>query len=75
MEKYHGILVNISQKNNSIFNRIKIIGQKKAGGWILYKIEINSKEINQKIIELQDNMKDDFYFHLYKDDKEACLLF
>ena len=69
MENYHGILVNVSQKGNSIFNKIKIIGQKKAWGWILYKIEINTKEINRKINELQENMNDGFYFHLYKDDE------
>lgn len=69
MENYHGILVDVSQKDKSIFDKLTILGKKKAWGWILYKVEIAAEEINKKIKELQNNMVDGFYFHFYKDEE------
>lgn len=69
MENYHGILVNVSQKDETIFSKLKILGQKEDDGWILYRIEINPEELNQKIGELQNNLNAGFYFHLYKNDE------
>lgn len=69
MKEYHGILVDVSQKDKSIFNKIKILGQKKSWGWILYRVGISPNKINQMIKRLQDNMVKGFYFHFYKDDE------
>lgn len=69
MEEYHGILVDVSQKNKKIFNKLNILGKKKVGGWILYKIGILPKNIKPEIKKLQKNMFDGFYFHFYKDKK------
>mgnify|MGYP001567775500 CR=1 FL=1 len=68
MREYHGILVNVSQEDKSIFDELKILGQKKAWGWILYRIEVPSNKINQIIKRLQLNMVNGLYFHFYKDD-------
>ena len=65
MENYHGIIVNVSQKDKSIFDRLKIIGEKKSLGWILYKVEVKPGEIKKKIKEFQENMVEGFYFHFY----------
>jgi hypothetical protein len=74
MEEYHGILVDVSQKNKKIFKKLNILGKKKIGKWGLYKIEISSKEMKKKVEELQANMIDGFYFHFYKD-KELIVVF
>jgi hypothetical protein len=70
MEKYHGIIINISQEDKSIFNKLKIIGQKTSSkGWILYKIEAKVKELPKTIKQLQDNLKPRYYFHFYRNDE------
>lgn len=69
MENYHGILVNVSQKDETIFSKLKIVGQKEDDGWILYKIEIKPEEVTEIINDLQNNLSDSFYFHIYKDDE------
>lgn len=69
MKEYHGILVNVSQKDKSVFNKLKILGQKKDNGWILYRIGVAPNKIEQKIKQLQKNMLGRFYFHFYKDEE------
>ena len=69
MEEYHGILVDVSQKNKSIFNNLKILGQKKAWGWILYKIGVEPKKFDKTLKQLQENMVEGFYFHFYKNEE------
>jgi len=69
MKDYHGILVDVSQKDKSILNKLKILGQKKDGGWILYKIECEPEKIEDIIKQLQKNMVDGFYFHFYRDNE------
>ena len=67
MEKYHGFIVNVSLEVPKIIENLKIIGSKKSWGWILYKIEFGEKELKKMITFLQENMKPEFYFHIYKD--------
>ena len=69
MENYHGIIVNVSQKDKSIFDRLKILGEKKLWSWILYKVEIKPKELKKRIKELQENMTEGFYFHFYRNNE------
>ena len=71
MEEYHGILVDVSQKDKSIFNNLKILGQKKTedGEWILYKVGVKPEKIDETIKQLQENMVEGFYFHFYKDEE------
>jgi hypothetical protein len=71
MNKYHGIIVNISQKDKSIFDELKILSSKKSSkGWILYKIEVDQEKIEKVIKKLQQNMEPEpFYCHFYRDDE------
>ena len=69
MKNYHGIIVDVSQKEQSIFNRLKILSRKIDGDWTLYKIELSPKEKDPIINELQKNLIKGFYFHIYKDNE------
>jgi len=71
MKNYHGIIIDKSQKDKSIFERLKILGSKTSSkGWILYKIEVNPEEINKIIQELQQNMiSGPYYCHFYRNNE------
>jgi hypothetical protein len=69
MEEYHGIIVDASQKDKSVFNKLKILGKKEDDGWVLYKIEASSSDLPKLIKELQENTADGFYFHFYRNDE------
>jgi hypothetical protein len=70
MLEYHGIVVDVSQKDQSIFNKLKILGKKKTGGWALYKIGVEPGKVEETIKLLRQNMVEEiFYFHFYKDDE------
>ena len=75
MVNYHGIIIDISQKDKFILDRLKILSKKKSENWILYKIEVNSKDIDRIIKDLQDNMVEGkYYIHFYKKD-ELIIIF
>lgn len=71
MQEWHGILVDVSQKDKLIFKKLKILGQKKSSNddWTLYRIGVPPKNIDEMIGQIQDNMLDGFYFHFYEDDE------
>ena len=78
MKEYHGIVINLSQKDQSILNSINIIGKKKVilNFLLLKKISVNSDEIENVIIRLQNNMRkyywpfvNGFYFHFYRNNE------
>ena len=75
---YHGIIINLSLKDKSLFKSLEIIGQKKVFlNWlILYKVNIRPEIIESTIQNLQSNLVDKFwlyyphfYFHFYRDDE------
>ena len=68
MKNYHGIIVDKSQYDESIFTELKILGSKTSSqGWILYKIEVSPEEIDKTIRKLQQNMVlGSFYCHFYR---------
>ena len=75
---YHGIIVNLSQKDKSIFKNLDIIGKKRAllGLVTLYKIKVNENSINKVIVDVQKNMnnrilfkKQEFYAHFYRNNE------
>ncbi len=69
---YHGIILNVSQVNQSIFNSLKIIGKLKVknSNWILYKVEINPNDLDVITLILQENMNENkFYFHFYRNNE------
>ncbi len=69
MNEYHGIVIDVSQKNKDIFKKLKIIGKKVSGEWVLYKISVPAENISNKISTLQKGMADGFYFHFYRDNE------
>jgi len=74
MKNYHGIIVDASQKDKTIFDKLKVLGQKEDGGWILYRVEVEKEGLDDLIVRLQENMVRGFYFHFYKD-KELIAVF
>jgi len=62
-KEYHGIIVNASQKNKSIFNELDVIGKRKvfAGLIILYKIKVTGNKIHDVIQKVQNNMSENFF--------------
>lgn len=71
---YHGIIIDLSQRNNSILKSIEIIGRKKAFHNLiaLLKVRVPTTALEETIIKLQGNMRKRFwplvhafYFHLY----------
>ena len=75
---YHGIIVNLSQKDKSILKSFEIIGFKKVlfGLLKLYKLQVKADLIDKAIKELQGNMSDrillkkqEFYFQFYRENE------
>ena len=73
---YHGIIINISQKNKSLISNWNVIGKKKSlfGIITIYKVEVKKSEIDSIINKIQENMarkilflKQEFYAHFYRD--------
>jgi hypothetical protein len=75
---FHGIIINISQKNYSVLHSLEIIGRKVVLLHIvsLLKVRVPSESLDATIKRLQDNMRKNclpfahsFYFHFYNDDE------
>ena len=78
MDAYHGIVINLSQKDPSIWNSLDVIGEKAVipGILALNKICVQPDDAGRAIQSLQENMRDScwpfakgFYFHLYRNDE------
>ena len=78
MKEYHGIIINLSQKDQSILNTMNIIGKKKIilNFLVLYTISANSDDIDKVISILQNKMRKrywpivkGFYFHFYRNNE------
>jgi hypothetical protein len=72
---YHGIILNISQRDKSIFKGLNIIGKKRIllGTIILYKVNVAAEDLELLIQKLQSNMSKhflhlvhEFYCHFYQ---------
>ena len=74
-KEYHGIIINLSQKDKSIFNTVEVIGKRKFlfGLLTLYKVKVSPENIDKVLKAFQTNMSDriflrkqEFYFHFYR---------
>ncbi len=74
MKNYHGIIVDESFKDKEELKKLKIIGSKKSGAWVLYKISFPSSSLNRVIKFIQKNMKERYYAHVYLD-KRLIVIF
>jgi hypothetical protein len=77
-DEYHGIVINLSQKDQSIFKSFNIIGKKKVifNLLVINKISVHSNDIEKSIKILQENMRyqywpfiKGFYFHFYQNNE------
>ncbi|MGA2141408.1 MAG: hypothetical protein ABSG94_03200 [Brevinematales bacterium] len=75
MGDYHGIIINRSQKNRSIFKEMDIIGKKNILGGIivLYKVSVSENNLQDIIKKIRKNMscrllfkRQEFYAHFYR---------
>jgi hypothetical protein len=76
--EYHGIIINLSQKDRSIFGKLEIIGRKRVllGLITLYKIKVAEHDIKNLISEIQHNMsrrllfkRQEYYAHFYRNNE------
>ncbi len=66
---YHGVVVNLSQRNQLIFNQLEILSSRAVipHFLILHKIRVNPGQLEDTIRQLQANMRGQlFYAHLYR---------
>ena len=77
-KEYHGIIINISQRDKSIFKTIDILGERKYffGLLILYKVKVAPDNLVNVIKAFQNNLSDriffkkqEFYFHFYRNNE------
>jgi hypothetical protein len=72
---YHGIIINQSQRDQSIYRDLPIIGRKRVAlNWlVLYKVEVPADAIEAAIQKVQANLKDvlsnQFYCHFYRENE------
>jgi hypothetical protein len=76
--EYHGIVIDFSQKDKSIFNTVEVIGKHPYffGLMNIYKLKVPSGKIDGVIKAFQKNMANrfllsfqDFYLHFYRDNE------
>lgn len=77
-DDYHGIIIDVSQKDKSVLESLEIIGRKRAffNFASLFKVRVPSESIESTIARLQSNMREGlwllvngFYFHFYNNDE------
>lgn len=82
-DNYHGIILDISQKDASVVRSLDVIGRKKAllGIVIILKVRVKNTELEETIQRLQGNMRRHlfpfvhaFYFHFYNE-RELIVVF
>ena len=75
---YHGIIINLSLKDKSIFKTVDIIGRKNVflNLLILYKVNVRAETIDSTIQKLQADLVENFWFyfphfycHFYREDE------
>jgi hypothetical protein len=76
MSEYHGIIVKEGLKNQSILNKLKILGKKKAGEWTLLRVGVGENRINEVIKLVQKNLVTEpaYYAHFYRN-QELIVVF
>jgi hypothetical protein len=72
MSEYHGIIVKESLKDESVLNKMKILGQKKGTKWTLLRVGVNENKIDEVVELVQKNLISEpmrYYSHFYRDGK------
>jgi hypothetical protein len=65
---YHGIILNISQRDKSIFDEIELLGKKNVflGMVVLNKVKVASEHLERLIPKLQSNMAKHFFYLIHE---------
>jgi len=65
---YHGILIREGLKNPAVLERLRVLGKKQAGEWLLVKVEVSEEQIEEVVKLVQRNLKRNpvFYAHFYR---------
>lgn len=75
MGEFHGVILNLSQKDRSIFRQMDVIGRRTVlpGILVLYKIQVAPERVDALIDRVQANMAErvlfvrkEFYAHFYR---------
>ncbi len=69
MKKYHGIIIEESLREKDVLDSFEILGKEKGKNWTFLKIAIEPHDIRAGIRRLQSELKGNFYFHAYMNDK------
>ena len=72
MSEYHGIIVKESLKDESVLNKMKILGQKKGTEWTLLRVGVSENKIDEVIGSVQKSLATEplrYYSHFYRDGK------
>ena len=69
MSEYHGIVVKESLKDETVIDKLKVIGTKRSINFTLLKISFEEDMLSRMIEFMQKIMKDGkWYAHFYRDD-------
>ena len=69
MEKYIAKVIEEGFRDKGVIEEFKEIGKKKGNNWTKIMIEIPSAQIRNAIRLLQSNLRKNFFFYVWKDDK------
>ena len=69
-DEYHGIIVRDGIRDQTIFDRMTVLGTKTGQNWTLLKVGIEAKAISRVIREIQSNLLTEkgvpYYAHFYR---------
>lgn len=70
---YHGIMIRESVRDQSLFEKVKILGEKTGKHWTLMRIDVGPDAIDRLIKIVQSNLLYEkgvpYYAHFYRDDE------
>jgi len=71
MSEYHGIIVKEGLKDQSVLNKMKILGQKKGREWTLLRVSVHEDKLEEAIGLVQKSLITEpaFYAHFYRQGK------
>lgn len=71
MSEYHGIIIKEGLKDQSVLNKMEILGQKKAREWTLLRVGVNENKIDEVVRLVQKSLVTEptYYAHFYQEEK------
>jgi hypothetical protein len=69
MSDYHGILVDKSLNDQGFLKKFEILSKRfsNSRSWFLLKVRVASSKIDKAIKEIQQNLKENYYAHFYRE--------